>query len=120
MQFHPLLVLSAANALTPTLIGQVPLDRLPQRIGERMTWAPTKFGFDLPRIDRVPPVMSRTVWDELDQVLVRAAGPRPEFVEEPTDREDHVEVLLLAAAANIVGFPDAALRKDRPDSSSAT
>lgn len=106
IQFH-----SAASSIAGTdhferartpFVCQIPLHGLAQRVPKSMPRPPRKLGFDLCGIDPVPPVVPRPVGNEVDQIFMCAAWPRPELVQQSTTTKDDIEVFLLASAANIV------------------
>ena len=67
--------------------------------------------------DRVAEVVSGTVFDEGDELLVTVARPGAQFVEEHTDRPDDLEVRLFVVSAHVVALARSALVKDEVDRS---
>src|ERR1700689_4565704 len=71
---------------------------------------PVQFALNLGCVHRVAAVMTRTIFDESDELFVRDDGVvRAQFIEQRADGGDDLEVLFFAAAADVVGFSDMAV-----------
>lgn len=80
--------------------------------GER---SPTELLLNLVRSDRVAEIVSRTVFDEGDEVFVPVSRPGAQFVEQRADRSDDFKVGLLVVSAHVVALARTALVKDEVD-----
>src|SRR4029077_8307933 len=68
---------------------------------------PPQFPLDLAGVNRITPVMTRSILDEGDELAVRHHRVvRPELVEKGADRGHNVEVWLLILASDVVGLSD--------------
>lgn len=92
----------------PGLVGDVPVDRLLEPLGEvGVRRPPAQLALELGRVDGVAAVVAGAVGDPVEVLGVAAHR-----------LEDHAQdrdVVLLAVGADEVGLPHAALREDVPD-----
>ena len=92
----------------PGLVGDVPVDRLLQALGEvGVGRPPAELALELRAIDCVPAVVAGAVGDPVEVLGVAAHR-----------LQDHAQdryVVLLAISSDEVGLPHAALREDVPD-----
>ena len=92
----------------PGLVGDVPVDRLLEPLGEAgVRRPPAQLALELGRVDGVAAVVAGAVGDPVEVLGVAAHR-----------LEDHAQdrdVVLLAVGADEVGLPHAALREDVPD-----
>ena len=92
----------------PGLVGDVPVDRLLEPLGEvGVGRPPAQLALELRGVDGVAAVVARAVGDPVEVLGVASHG-----------LEDHAQdgdVVLLAICADEVGLPHAALREDVPD-----
>ena len=92
----------------PGLVGDVPVDRLLEPLGEvGVGRPPAQLALELRGVDGVAAVVAGAVGDPVEVLGVAAHG-----------REDHAQdrdVVLLAVGADEVGLPRAALGEDVPD-----
>ena len=92
----------------PGLVGDVPVDRLLEPLGEvGVRRPPAQLALELGRVDGVAAVVAGTVGDPVEVLGVAAHG----LEYHAQDRD----VVLLAVGADEVGLPHAALREDVPD-----
>src|SRR6185312_4236041 len=105
------------SALRPLVSApaKVPLHGLAQPALEILRWPPAELARDLGGIDRVAPVVSGPVGHEADQLLVAARRARPHLVEQRAEPLHQLQVVLLAARADVVGLAGAALLEHRPE-----
>src|SRR5574337_1675207 len=114
--FQPLLVFAAPDAVHPRRIRQEPGDRAFQALCKVVVLFPSQLILYLVAVDRIPPVMTRTIAHERDQVPVPRQRPgcpvqawiardRAERFKNSADFLDHLDVLFLALSADIVGLP---------------
>src|SRR6185369_51766 len=97
------LIIAAGYALDPPRIVQIPFDRLPQRRIELMPWPPADFAADLARINRVSPVVARSIGDVLDQLAAGATWmARPHFIHKIAYPLHNFEIRPFAVGADIV------------------
>src|SRR5437899_907027 len=68
---HPLAIGAAGHTLYPRPVVEIPLNRLADPAFKRLARLPAEFGLDLARVDSVAAVVSRTIGNELDQVVMR-------------------------------------------------
>ena len=91
----------------PGLVGDVPVDRLPQPLGEvGVGRPPAELALELGRVDGVAAVVSGAVGDPVE--VFGVASHRLE------DHAQDRDVVLLAICADEVRLPRAALREDVP------
>ena len=92
----------------PGLVGDVPVDRLPEPLGEvGVGRPPAQLALELGRVDGVAAVVAGAVGDPVEVLGILSHR-----------LEDHAQdgdVVLLAVGADEVGLPHAALREDVPD-----
>ena len=92
----------------PGLVGDVPVDGLPQSPGEvGVRRPPAELPLELRAVDGVAAVVAGTVGDPVEVLGVAAHGLQ--------DHAEHGDVILLAVGADEVGLPRAALGEDVPD-----
>ena len=75
-------VFSADTILQPIRMIKVPLYRFSDPLLKTMFRIPTKLFLDARRVDRVTPIMPRSIWYESYQCLARAATEK--IVKRPT------------------------------------
>ena len=92
----------------PGLVGDVPVDRLLESLGEvGVRRPPAQLALELGAVDGVAAVVAGAVGDPVEVLGVAAHGRE--------DHAQHGDVVLLAVGADEVGLPHAALREDVPD-----
>src|ERR1051325_6299567 len=91
---------------------EVPRHRFPQAGFERMARRPPELAPNRRCVDRVAPIVSGTVRHEGLQTM-RARHARTELVDEIADAIPDFDVRPLVAAADIILFADAPLRRSR-------
>ena len=92
----------------PGLVGDVPVDRLLEPLGEvGVRRPPAQLALELGRVDGVAAVVAGAVGDP-----VEVLGVLPHRLE---DHAQHGDVVLLAVGADEVGLPRAAAGQDVPD-----
>ena len=92
----------------PGLVGDVPVDRLLEPLGEvGVRRPPAQLALELGRVDGVAAVVAGAVGDP-----VEVLGVAPHGLEDHAQDRD---VVLLAVGSDEVGLPHAALREDVPD-----
>lgn len=92
----------------PGLVGNVPVDRLPQALGEvGVGRPPAELALELRAVDGVAAVVAGAVGDP-----VEVLGVAPHGLEDHAQDRD---VVLLPVGSDEVGLPHAALREDVPD-----
>lgn len=113
---HPLLLALCAVAglggllgrAPPGLVGDVPVDRLLEPLGEvGVGRPPAELALQLGGVDGVAAVVAGAVGDPVEVLGVAAHGRE--------DHAQHGDVVLLAICADEVGLPRAALGQDVPD-----
>ena len=102
-----MLIITIDDMLPPSLMLEVPLDRLFDAVLELRLRLPAKFRVDLRRVDGVAAVVALAVGDVLDEVFGLA-----ELLE---DGLDDVDVGALIVATDVVDLADAALLQDQVD-----
>src|SRR6185369_12972392 len=95
--FVVLAVCGVADLLDPRAVIAVPIDRFPQSGGPGFTRAPAELGFDKRRIDRIPPIVSESILDVLDQT-----ARLPKSLQH---RLHNLDVLPFIARADVVNRP---------------
>ena len=82
---------------------------------ERREGSPAELPLNLVGRDRVAEVVSRTVFDEGDELFVPVSRPRAQFVEERADCAYDFKVRLLVVSAHVVALARATFVKDEVD-----
>ena len=91
----------------PGLVGDVPVDCLPEPLGEvGVGRPPAQLALELRAVDGVAAVVAGAVGDPVEVLGVAAHGLQ--------DHAQHGDVVLLAVGADEVGLPHAALGEDVP------
>ena len=91
----------------PGLVGHVPVDRLPQPLGEvGVGRPPAQLALELGAVDGVAAVVAGAVGDPVEVLGIPSHGLQ--------DHAQDGDVVLLAVRADEVGLPRAALREDVP------
>src|SRR6185436_13897149 len=93
------------------MLVQVPVDSLAQARFEALPRPPAELALDFRGVDRIAPVVSRSILHHRNKVGVAPALARAGFVQQGTQRMHEIQVLLLAVAADIVGLPGTAFRQ---------
>jgi len=110
---NPLAMGARDNTRCPCLIGEVPLDGLTQTGLETFARLPFQLISDFRRIDRITPVMTRTILHECDLIPARSTiGSWTFFFEDVANRINYVDVGLLATPADAIGLTDRSLGDD--------
>ena len=92
----------------PGLVGDVPVDRLLESLGEvGVGRPPAQLALELGGVDGVAAVVAGAVGDPVEVLGVAAHGLQ--------DHAQDRDVVLLAISSDEVGLPHAALREDVPD-----
>ena len=92
----------------PGLVGDVPVDRLPEPLGEvGVRRPPAQLALELGAVDRVAAVMAGAVGDPVEVLGVLSHRLQ--------DHAQDRDVVLLAVGSDEVGLPHAALGQDVPD-----
>ena len=92
----------------PGLVGDVPVDRLLEPLGEvGVRRPPAQLALELGRVDGVAAVVAGAVGDPVEVLGVLSHGLQ--------DHAQHGDVVPLAVGPDEVGLPRAALREDVPD-----
>ena len=102
-----MLIVTIDDMLPPSLMLEIPLDRLLDAVLELRLRLPAEFRVDLRRVDGVAAIVAFAVGDVLDEVFGLA-----ELLE---DGLDDVDVGALIVATDIVDLADAALLQDQVD-----
>src|SRR5580765_8018128 len=89
------------NGVAPVAVRDIPFDGLEQAVVERARGCPAELPPDLRRVDRVSPVVARTIGHEGLERAIRLAR-RLRQVERRADAIDDLEVGALVSAADIV------------------
>ena len=96
----------------PPFVIEIPLDRRRDTGVECFLGAPTEFRFDLAGINRIAPVVPRTVGDMRDQFSPRLfAGPKA--IDDVANLLDDGDILHRCATTDIVGFTYAPVFEDQ-------
>src|SRR4030088_1349914 len=104
------------NTRCPCLIGEVPLDGLTQTGLETFARLPFQLISDFRRIDRITPVVTRTILHECDLIPARSTiGSWTFFFEDVANRMNYVDVGLLVFAPNVVGVAKIPRMQNGPD-----
>ena len=91
----------------PGLIGHVPVDRLPQALGEvGVGRPPAELALELGRVDGIAAVVAGAVGDPVEVLGIAAHGRE--------DHAQHGDVVPLAVGADEVGLPHLSLGQDVP------
>ena len=86
-----------------------------QSLFKRCEGPPAELPLNLVGRDRVAEVVSGTVFDEGDELLVTMPRPGTQFVKERADRSDDLEIRLFVVPAHVVALACAALVTDEVD-----
>jgi len=95
--------------LPPFAIFQIPTYGFLNAAFEGLVCPPTKLCFQLGGVDRITPVVARPIDHELNQPLMRRIL-RAQLIEHLTNALHHLEVGPLVPSADIIAFPNPALR----------
>src|SRR5882762_10017846 len=118
LKLYPVAVAAVHDRTPPLLVGDIPLDRLEQPCLERFGRAITRLERSLHRIDRVTPVVHRTILHKRDELggvpaqSCRAFGkPLSDFGVSPEKLVDvsadpfyNIDVLALGVSTQVVRF----------------
>src|SRR5689334_14662927 len=95
------IVTASLNLLAPAAVIDIPADRLAQSGFERVSRPPRELACDLRRVDRVAPIVARTIRHERLEPAARTGG-RLQVVDDVANRVDDLEVRPFVAAADVV------------------
>src|SRR5712664_3799805 len=96
---HPLSIGAADNVLRPLPVIEIPAHRFPDSGFKRFGGFPAEFSLYLRGVDRVPAVMSGTVFDESDLLRIALAiSARLELVQGGAQCPYHLQVGFLVPA----------------------
>src|SRR5690348_6040701 len=109
----PALVLLAGDRGEPSLVVEIPAHGAGETGFEGLGRRPAELAPDLRRVDCVATVVSRAILHEAN--LRGVVAPGPEFSQDAAERAHDVQVGLLGAAADVVGFARAAPLQHGPD-----
>src|SRR5215217_4191167 len=84
------------DRLPPSGIGDIPVNRVVQRLAPVATWSPVQLVRDPRRVDAIASIMTRPVLD--------VANERPGFAQLFQDSVHHLEVLPLVVGGDVIGF----------------
>src|ERR1019366_8063760 len=112
---EPRLVLPRLHVLPPRGVRDVPRERAREALGEAERRLPAQLALQLRRVDRVPPVVAGSVFDESNETEDVCRGPTRLFGHQLAERPDDVDVGALLVAADVVGVTDLSALDDRPD-----
>ena len=108
---NPLFVCPAGDIFHPSLVFQIPKNCLPHSAFKCFPWLPANLAMDLATINRVPSVVSRSVFHVGDQLVILGVL-WSDLLQNGTNCPDDFKVGFLARPTNIVGFPNSAFGQD--------
>ena len=112
---HPLLIRPARHTLHPRRIRQIPLHRLAQPSLKALLRPPAQLALQLPRVDRIPPVMPRPVRHILHQLQMRPElRLRHQLIQQRAQRRHHLQIAPLISSADVVRLAHAPSLQHRP------
>src|SRR3954471_14061125 len=97
-------VTSAGHVRHPVIVLKIPADCFAKPAFQRFLGLPPKLPFDLRCIHRVPPVVSRAILDEGDELPTRTLLSRRHFIHEIAYRLDHFNIVSLIPPSYVVGL----------------
>src|SRR5580700_10651752 len=100
-------IAAAGYVPNPVFVFKIPADSFADSGCECLLRMPVEFALNPGCVHGVTAVVSGTIFDERDELLVGDDGVvRAQFVEQRADGGDNFKVLFFAAAADVVGFSD--------------
>src|SRR5262249_10821373 len=106
LQLYPFPVRAGCNRRDPLWVVKVPLHCLPQPAWKTVPRNPPNLFPNLTAVDRVTAIVAGTVLNVGDQRFI--VWTRPELFQQGADRSHHMNVGLLAGAADVVSLPNRA------------
>ncbi len=103
------------HGLHPRLIVEIPPNGLADAVLEFVRGRPAKFALNLRGVNRITPVVARTVCHEGNQLARMPAEFRFEFVNQIANQFHNPQVRPFVVAADVVGLAEFALLQHRPE-----
>lgn len=113
IRLNPFPVLPTLHRLHPFAVSEVPVNGAVQSLTEGDGLGPGELAFDFGTLNSITAVMSRSVGNEGNEILIVTEGPRAPVVHDAAELSDQIDVLPLVLTAQTVGFARRAVAVDR-------